>query len=66
MEEENVKKLGNAKYRAVEFTPCHPKDKACDHCAFELGKCRGPRVVFLRETDHLNLYYNKINVFKKS
>jgi hypothetical protein len=41
MEEENVKKLGNAKYRAVEFTPCHPKDKACDHCAFELGKCRG-------------------------
>ena len=25
-----------------------------------------PRVVFLRETDHLNLYYNKINVFKKS
>ena len=41
MEEENVKKLGNTKYRAVEFTPYHSNDKACDHCAFELGKCRG-------------------------
>ena len=41
MEEENIKSLGNTKYRAVEFTPYHSNDKACDHCAFELGKCRG-------------------------
>lgn len=41
MEEENIKKLGNTKYRAVEFIPYHSNDKACGHCAFELGKCRG-------------------------
>lgn len=41
MEEENIKKLGNKQYRPVQFKPCHSKDIACNHCAFELGKCRG-------------------------
>ena len=39
--EENIKRLGNKQYRAVVFKPCNSNDKACDHCAFELGKCRG-------------------------
>ena len=30
-----------SKYRAVEFKPTNKDDTACNHCAFELGKCRG-------------------------
>ena len=66
MEEENVKKLGNAKYRAVEFTPCHSNDKACDHCAFELGKCRGAIwalgqcYVVNRDEVEKNIYYEEV------
>ena len=29
------------KYRAVKFISSDSNDKACNHCAFELGKCRG-------------------------
>ena len=29
--EENIKRLGNKNYRAVEFKPCNSSDKAGDH-----------------------------------
>ena len=42
MEDENlIKKFNGKNYRAVKFVSSDPKDKACNHCAFELGKCRG-------------------------
>lgn len=41
MEDNEIKALGNKKYRAVKFVSSDPNDKACNHCAFELGKCRG-------------------------
>lgn len=39
MDDENIKSLGNKKYRAVEFTPEKKDDIAFNHCAFELGVC---------------------------
>ncbi len=39
--DEKIQILGNKKYRAVEFKPTNKDDTACNHCAFELGKCRG-------------------------
>ena len=44
MEENNknlIKEFNGKKYRAVKFVSSDPNDKACNHCAFELGKCRG-------------------------
>ena len=41
MENKNVKSLGSKKYRAIEFIPTKKGDIACNHCSFELGKCRG-------------------------
>ena len=42
MEDENlIKEFNGKKYRAVKFVSSDPNDKACNHCAFELGKCRG-------------------------
>ena len=41
MEENEIKPLGNKKYRAVKFVSEEKGDIACNHCAFELGKCRG-------------------------
>ncbi len=37
MIKENIK----SKYRAVDFVSSNTGDIACNHCAFELGKCRG-------------------------
>lgn len=34
---ENIK----SKYKAVDFVPSNTGDIACNHCVFELGKCRG-------------------------
>ncbi len=39
--EENIKRLGTKQYRPIEFVSCGKDDIACNHCAFELGKCRG-------------------------
>ncbi len=41
MEHNEIKTLGNKKYRAVNFVSTKPGNIACNHCAFELGKCRG-------------------------
>ena len=41
MDDEKIQILGNKKYRAVEFKPSEKDNLACNHCAFELGKCRG-------------------------
>lgn len=41
MEHNEIKELGSKKYRAVNFIAKTPEDIACNHCAFELGKCRG-------------------------
>ena len=42
MEDENlIKEFNGKKYRAVKFISSDSNDKACNHCAFELGKCRG-------------------------
>ncbi len=41
MEHNEIKTLGNKKYRAVNFVSKEKGDIACNHCAFELGKCRG-------------------------
>ena len=40
MDDEKIQILGNKKYRAVEFITSNKADLACNHCAFELGKCR--------------------------
>ena len=39
--DEKIKVLGNKKYIAREFIQSSKDDIACNHCAFELGKCRG-------------------------
>ena len=41
MEFEKIKEFNCKKYRAVKFISTDPSNKACNHCAFELGKCRG-------------------------
>lgn len=41
MEHNEIKPLGNKKYRAVNFIPETPEDIACNHCDFILGQCRG-------------------------
>jgi hypothetical protein len=38
---EKIQILGNKKYIAREFIKSSKDDIACNHCAFELGKCRG-------------------------
>ena len=40
MDDEKIQILGNKKYKAIEFKPKKEGDIACNHCAFELGKCR--------------------------
>ncbi len=69
MEKENIKRLGNSHYRAVEFKPCDSNDKACDHCAFELGKCRGAIWIlgqcYIVEGDEVvkNVYYEEVEEY---
>ena len=42
MEDKNlIKELNGKKFKEVKFVSSDPNDKACNHCAFELGKCRG-------------------------
>jgi len=54
------------KYRAVEFNPKKEGDIACNHCAFELGKCRGAILVlgqcYLVHGDEIdrNIYYEEV------
>lgn len=40
MENEIIGTFNGKKYIAVEFVSTTAGDKACNHCAFELGKCR--------------------------
>jgi len=66
MDDENIKSLGNKKYRAIEFTPEKKGDIACNHCAFELGKCRGAIWIlgqcYVVEGDKIltNIYYEEV------
>ena len=68
MEENEIKALGDKKYRAVNFVPTKPGDIACNHCAFELGKCRGAiwslgqcyEVAGPNEEIIKNLYYEEV------
>ena len=42
MEDENlIKEFNGKKYRAVKFVSSDPNEKACNHCAVELGKSSG-------------------------
>lgn len=38
-EDKIIKKFKEEKYRMIKFVLKDSKDKACNHCAFELGKC---------------------------
>ena len=38
---EDIGEFKGNKYRFVNFVASTPDDIACNHCAFELGKCRG-------------------------
>ena len=68
MEENEIKPLGNKKYRAVKFVSEEKGDIACNHCAFELGKCRGAiwalgqcyEVVGPNEKVIKNIYYEEV------
>ena len=66
MEHNEIKTLGNKRYRAVNFVPTKPGDIACNHCAFELGKCRGAIWVlgqcYVVEGDEVikNVYYEEV------
>lgn len=66
MDDENIKVLGNKKYRAVEFTSEKKGDIACNHCAFELGKCKGAiwalGQCYVVEGDKIltNIYYEEV------
>ena len=66
MENENVKSLGSKKYRAIEFIPTKKGDIACNHCSFELGKCRGAIWVlgqcYVVDGDEVekNIYYEEV------
>lgn len=53
----------NSEYVAVEFVEENEKDIACNHCAFELGKCQ-PAILklgqcYIKEGDEVivNIYY---------
>jgi len=54
------------KYRAVDFVASTPDDTACNHCAFELGKCRGAIFnlgqCYVKESDEIvvNIYYEEV------
>lgn len=67
MEDKNlIKEFNGKKYRAVKFVSSDPNDKACNHCAFELGKCRGAIWVlgqcYVVEGDRVvkDIYYEEI------
>ena len=66
MDDEKIKILGNKKYRAVEFITSNKADLACNHCAFELGKCRGAIWIlgqcYIVEGDEIvkNVYYEEV------
>ena len=68
MEDENlIKEFNGKKYRAVKFVSSDPNDKACNHCAFELGKCRGAIWVlgqcYVVEGDKVvkDIYYEEVH-----
>ena len=69
MDNEKIQILGNKKYRAVEFTPSEKDNLACNHCAFELGKCRGAIWIlgqcYIVEGDEVvkNVYYEEVEEF---
>ena len=54
------------KYRAVDFVAANPDDVACNHCSFELGKCRGAIFnlgqCYVKEGDEIviNIYYEEV------
>ena len=54
-------------YKAIEFKPKKEGDIACNHCAFELGKCRGAIWVlgqcYLVNGDEIdrNIYYEEVD-----
>lgn len=55
-----------SKYRAVEFKPTNKDDTACNHCAFELGKCRGAIWIlgqcYIKNGENVtkNIYYEEV------
>ncbi len=66
MEEENIRCLGDKKFKRVNFVSSEPGDVACNHCAFELGKCRGAIWIlgqcYVAEGEEiiLNAYYEEV------
>lgn len=54
------------KYRAVNFVAKDSEDTACNHCAFELGKCRSAIFTlgqcYVKEGDEIvvNVYYEEV------
>ena len=64
--DEKIQILGNKKYRAVEFKPTNKDDTACNHCAFELRKCRGAIWIlgqcYIKNGENVtkNIYYEEV------
>lgn len=64
---EEIGIFNGKKYMEVEFESTDEKDVACNHCAFELGKCRGAIWVlgqcYIKEGETIvkNIYYKEVN-----
>lgn len=64
--EENFGVFKGKSYRAVDFLGKDKDDTACNHCAFELGKCKAAIVslgqCYIKEGEDilLNIYYEEV------
>lgn len=64
---ESIGTFSGKKYIEIEFESKDEKDVACNHCAFELGRCRGAiwalGQCYIKEGDAVvkNIYYKEVN-----
>ena len=66
---EDIGEFKGNKYRFVNFVASTPDDIACNHCAFEPGKCRGAIWIlgqcYIVEGDEVvkNVYYEEVEEY---
>ncbi len=69
-EDKIIKEFKGKKYRTIEFVSKNSKDKACNHCAFELGKCKIAIMAlgqcYIEEYDEIvrDVYYQEVKESK--
>lgn len=62
----DISEFKGKKYRAVNFVTTSPDDVACNHCVFELGKCRSAIFAlgqcYVKDGDDVivNVYYEDV------